>query len=89
MSCFNFSICSLCFAFVFSGLFVVYLNIFYYTVFFIVVFKYIFYLFIYFLMAAPGNTVLQSLSMDILPIKVNYRNLTKLFRYFNSLPFII
>ena len=49
MSCFNFSICSLCFAFVFSGLFVVYLNIFYYTVFFIVVFKYIFYLFIYFI----------------------------------------
>ena len=36
-------------------------------------------------MVAPGNT----LKYGHLPLKVNYRNFTKLFRYFNSLPLII
>ena len=41
------------------------------------VFEYI----LYFLMIAPGNT-------RHLPLKVNYRNFTQLFRYFNCLPLI-
>ena len=78
MSCFNFSVCSLCFAFVFSGPFCGLLEHILLYHFLYSVFEYI----LYFLMIAPGNT-------GHLPLKVNYRNFTKLFRYFNCLPLII